>query len=180
MTVDYLEKYVKDDTFDMSALLNDDFFQPVRILFQSKHYVSATKLLYIAIDSISYVEYGDIKENTFIKWLEEYFDFSEFKINPEELWEHRNALLHMSNLKSRKVASGKTRQLVCYVGKMHSEVELDEANTGYYDLQNFIIKFGHACGKWLHTYGATPEKYESFFERYDLIASDARMLNVYY
>lgn len=178
MTVDYLQKYLDGNVFDFSALINDDFFQPVRILFQNKHYVSATKLLYVAIDSIAYVEYGEIKENIFVKWLKTYFDFSEFTVTPEELWEHRNALLHMSNLKSRKVSSGKIRQLVCYVGTIHPEVSLDETATGYYDLQKFIIKFGHACGDWLKSYDKNTKKYESFFKRYDLIASDARMLTI--
>lgn len=180
MTADYLQKYLKGDTFDFSSLINDDFFQPIRILFLNKHYVSATKLLYVAIDSIAYIEYGETKENIFVKWLNTYFDFSEFTVTPDELWEHRNSLLHMSNLKSKKVTSGKARQLICFVGMTHPDVKLDETGTGYYDLQNFIIKFGHACGEWINTYGKNPEKYELFIKRYDLIVSDSRMLTIEY
>lgn len=178
MTVDYFGKYFNDDGFDFSSLINDDFFQPIRILFQNRHYVSAAKLLFIAIDSISYIEFGETKENTFIKWLDTYADVSKLGVTPEELWEHRNSLLHMSNLHSRKVKQGKVRKLVLHVGNIPTNVKLDDAETGYYDLQRLILHFGQACGKWLNTYGEFRDKIHSFVERYDLIASDARMLEV--
>ena len=80
MLEDYIVKYCDGQAYDFSKLLNDDFFQPVRILFNEKHFVSATKLLVIAIDSVSYVEYGDIPENAFIKWLNEYSDIKSLGI----------------------------------------------------------------------------------------------------
>lgn len=180
MSVDYFGKYFNEEGFDFTRLLNDDFFQPVRILFNAKHYVSASKLLVIAIDSVSYIEYGDIKENTFIKWLKVYSDIEQLGITPEELWEHRNSLLHMSNLRSRKVANGKVRALVSYVGELNPDVALDDSKTGYYNLYSLIQVFGNACGKWCSTYGDDRSKIHSFVERYDLIASDARMLNIEY
>ena len=180
MAVDYFGTYFTEEGLDFTGLLNADFFQPVRILFQNQHYVSAAKLLVIAIDSVSFIEYGEIKENVFIKWLNEYANISDLGISSEELWEHRNSLLHMSNLESRKVKSGKTRKLVAYVGEMHPDVELDESTTGYYNLQKLILEFGQACGRWCLTYGKDREKIHSFVERYDLIASDARMLNIEY
>jgi len=180
MSVDYFGKYFNKDGFDFTRLLNDDFFQPVRILFNAKHYVSASKLLVVAIDSVSYIEYGDIKKNTFIKWLNEYSEVGSLGITAEELWEHRNSLLHMSNLNSRKVASGKVRALISYIGELHPKVELNEEKTGYYSLYGLIQIFGKACGKWCLTYDSERSKIHSFVERYDLIASDARMLNIKY
>lgn len=59
MFVDYFGEFFTDKGFDFGGLLNADFFQPIRILFQNHHYVSATKLLVVAIDSISYIEFGD-------------------------------------------------------------------------------------------------------------------------
>lgn len=84
----------------------------------------------------------------------------------------------MSNLRSRKVASGEVRPLVAYVGELTPGVNLDHSKTGYYDLQALIIEFGYACGRWLETYGEDREKIHPFVERYDLIASDARMLHI--
>ena len=66
MSVDYFGRFFTKDGFDFGGLLNADFFQPVRILFQNQHYVSATKLLVVAIDSIGYVEFGD-EPGTFVK-----------------------------------------------------------------------------------------------------------------
>lgn len=180
MAVDYFGKYFNDSGFDFGRLLNDDFFQPVRILFNEKHYVSAAKLLMVAIDSIGFIEYGDIKQNTFIKWLNTYSDVSSLGVTTEELWEHRNSLLHMSNLKSRKVASGEVRALVTYVGLLHPDVTLNQRKTGYYELHGLINVLAQACGKWVMTYDVDRSKIHSFIERYDLIASDARMLLIEY
>lgn len=177
MPVDYVGTYFTEDGFDFTRLLNDDFFQPVRILFQAGYFVSASKLLMVAIDSIGFVEFGD-KDATFIKWLKRYAQLEPIGITAEELWEHRNGLLHMSNLRSRKVASGEIRPLVAYVGQLTEGVNLDHGKTGYYDLQALINEFGHACGRWLETYDEDRAKIHAFVERYDLIASDARMLRI--
>ncbi len=173
--IDYLKKYIKGDVFDISSLINDDFFQPVKILYNAKHYVSALKLLFVAIDSIGYIEYGDIKENTFIKWLNKFSDIQTLKITPEELWEQRNSLLHMSNLDSRKVQAGKTRRLIGYVGELPRNITLDNDNTGYFEIYKLIVVIGNACGNWLDTFNINHNKIDEFVTRYDLIASDARM-----
>jgi len=178
MAVDYIGTFFTKDVFDFAGLLNADFFKPVKILFQNKHYVSATKLLVVAIDSIGFVEYGNLKENTFIKWLNEFAQIDRLGITAEELWEHRNSLLHMSNLDSRKVVSGKVRRLIPYVGELPPDVKLEEENTGYYSLPKLIQIFADACTKWCQTYDDDRQKITSFVERYDLIASDARMLNI--
>lgn len=175
MSVDYFGRFFTDQGFDFSGLLNEDFFHPVRILFQDQHYVSATKLLVVAVDSIAYVEYDDVP-SAFVKWLDQYADLSKLRISAEELWEHRNSLLHMSNLDSRKVRSGSVRRLVAYVGEIPDKVRLDQSLTGYYNLQQLIFEFGFACGRWIETYDKDRSKIDSFVKRYDLIASDARML----
>lgn len=175
MSVDYFGRFFTDQGFDFGGLLNADFFQPVRILFQSQHYVSAAKLLVVAIDSISYIEYGDVP-GAFTKWLDQYAEVPKLGITSEELWEHRNSLLHMSSLESRKVRSGSVRKLVAYVGEIPEEVKLEQSATGYYNLQKLILEFGVACGRWIATYDKDRSKIDSFVTRYDLIASDARML----
>ena len=175
MSVDYFGKFFTRDGFDFGGLLNADFFQPVRILFQNHHYVSATKLLVVAIDSISYVEFGNAP-GTFVKWLDKYADLAMLGFTADELWEHRNSLLHMSNLDSRKVRAGGVRRLIAYVGEMPEQVKLDHSTTGYYNLQKLIFEVGAACGRWVETYNEDRNKIHAFVERYDLIASDARMM----
>jgi hypothetical protein len=181
MSTDYFGTFFTKDSFDFIGLLNADFFQPIRILFQNNHYVSSAKLLVIAIDSVGFIEYGDVKnENTFIKWLNTYSKLNNLGITAEELWEHRNSLLHMSSLDSRKVTTGKVRRLIAHVGELPLDFEPDETDAGYYNLQKLIIAFGEACGNWCRTYSEDREKIDLFVERYDLIVSDARMLNIEY
>lgn len=163
--MDYFGKYFTEEAFDFTGLINDDFFQPVRILFNNKHYVSAVKLLLVAVDSMSYVEYGDIKETSFIKWLNEYSDIGKLGVTAEELWEQRNSLLHMSNLDSRKVKSGHHRRLIAYVGELPKGVELDSENTGYYEIYQLLLVIADACGAWLRTYGENRGKIDSFVQR---------------
>ncbi|ATA53271.1 hypothetical protein CKY39_08650 [Variovorax boronicumulans] len=179
MGVDYFGSFFTKDGFDFTGLLNADFFQPVRILFQHQHYVSAAKLLLVAIDSIAYVEHSETtRENIFVRWLNTYADLAPLGITAEELWEHRNSLLHMSNLDSRKVVSGRTRRLVFFLGELPSSVKLDQSTTGYYNLQKLILAIGEACGRWCETYDTDRSKIEAFVKQYDLIASDARMMHV--
>lgn len=175
MSVNYFGRFFTEDGFDFGGLLNADFFQPIRILFQNQHCVSATKLLVVAIDSIEYIEFGDAP-GTFVKWLDRYADLTKLGITGDELWEHRNSLLHMSSLDSRKVRAGSVRRLVAYVGEIPQQVTLDQSATGYYNLQKLIFEVGAACGRWVETYNEDRDKIYAFVERYDLIASDARML----
>ena len=106
--IDYLTKYSTEDGFDLPRLLNDDFFVAIRLLFNNRCYVSAANLLMSFIDSIAFVEYGDCTGGSnFCRWLESYVDLQSIGITAEEIWEHRNSLVHMTNLDSRKVLSGK-------------------------------------------------------------------------
>ena len=176
MSVDYFGKYFNSQSFDFPSLINDDFIAPIRLLYQNKHYVSATKLLMIFIDSIGYVEYGNTIDNPFIKWLVTYTDLTSVGVSPEELWEHRNSLLHMSNLDSRKVLDGKVKRLMLYVGVLPSSIHSETSDMKYYSLQILILSVVTACGKWFESYNTDRAKMESFVKRYDLIASDNRML----
>jgi len=181
MSVDWRDKYISDDGFRFTELINDDFFQPFRILFQAGHYVSSIKLMLIAIDSIGYIEFGASERTEappFIKWLNTYAELSPIGITSRELWEHRNSLLHMSNLDSHHVKSGKVIRLAAYVGPIPSQVELKRDNIKYYDLQLLIKEFGQACNRWIQTHIDDPKKFGPFIERYDLVVSDARMLRI--
>lgn len=97
--------YIDDKGFHFDNLINDDFIEAIRILFNAKQYVSSMKLLMICVDTVSYLEFGDISKN-FHNWLETYVDLTILDITADELWEFRNSVLHMTNLDSRKVQSG--------------------------------------------------------------------------
>ena len=139
MTVDYFGKYFNAQGFDFPSLINDDFIAPIRLLYQNEHYVSAAKLLMSFIDSIGYVEYGESRSNPFTAWLETYAPLADVGVTPEELWEHRNSLLHMSNLDSRKVLAGKIKRLMLYVGVLPAGMPSESADAKHYSLQKLIL-----------------------------------------
>ncbi len=178
--IDYFGRYFTDEGFDFPSLINDDFLSPIRLLYQHGHYVSAAKLLLTFIDSIGFVEFGETVPNPFVHWLRSYTDLSAVGITPDELWEHRNSLLHMSNLDSRKVLAGKVKRLMFYVGTLPSGMATESAETKYYNLQTLILRVIDGCGRWFQSYNEQPGKIECFVARYDLIASDNRMLRLHY
>ena len=178
MTFDYLIKYRTDDAIDLPRLINDDFFEPIRLLYQARHYVSATKLLLVFIDTAGYIEYGDGDQNPFIAWLNKNVDLTRVDVSSIELWEHRNSLLHMSNLDSRRVVSGDVKRLIPYLGALPETVAKQLGSDKFYNLQHLILAVARGCEPWLQSYNDHREKITEFTKRYDLIASDSRMLEI--
>jgi hypothetical protein len=169
---DYLEKYMKPEGFDMPALINDDYFGAIKLLFNNKHYVSTMKLLVSFIDTISYLEFGD-KRNSFIDWLDEYADLKSVKITSSQLWELRNSILHMSNLDSRKILQGKEKRISFCVAKPGT-VPDDDYENSYFNLLDLINVIANGLSSWIASFNDSPEKFTTFIERYDRSLSDAR------
>jgi hypothetical protein len=172
---DYLKSYMVPDGFDMSRLINDDYFKAYKLVYNAGYYVSATKLLLSCIDSLAFIEEGD-NGIPFIAWLCKYADLSSHGISAEELWELRNGLLHMTNLSSRAVQAGKHPSIVIYSGGI-KEIYLPKTDETfkYLNLYDFYRTIGKATEKWISTYQEIPEKMIDFVKRYDLTVSDSRM-----
>lgn len=177
---DYFGTYFTEKGFDFHSLINDDFMQPVRILFNARHYISSIKLLMVAIDSVGHIEFGNTVKTPFISWMNRYSEADKLGVTVEELWEHRNSLLHMSNLDSRRVKAGSVRRLVGYIGILPEDFNLMDSETGYYDMHALIMEAGHSLNRWIATYDTDRTKIDDFVKRYDSIASDARMMNVHF
>ena len=135
---DYLEAYTTPDGFDMPKLLNDDYFNAIKLLFNSKYYVSCMKLIVSFIDTVSYLEFGDISEG-FVRWLKMYASIKKLGITEQQLWEHRNSVLHMSNLDSRKVLAGKEKRISFCVARS-GYVSSPYLDTQYFNLNDLISK----------------------------------------
>jgi hypothetical protein len=178
--VDYLPRYLTDDGFDLPSLLNDDYFLAIKLLFNNSYYVSATKLLISFIDTIGSIEFGDDGSNTFVRWLDTYVDLTPVGITAEELWEHRNSLLHMTNLDSRKVLAGKVKRLSCYVGTLPKGFPSEGQDQKYFNLQTLIHAVAAGMSIWAATFNTHRNKFETFVRRYDLVVSDNRRLEFNY
>jgi hypothetical protein len=170
---DYLEAYTTSAGFDIPRLINDDYFLSIKLLYNNKHYISSAKLLFSCIDTISYLEFGDISGN-FQKWLDSYADLSSVGVNSAELWEMRNSLLHMTNLDSRKVLLSKIRRLVFYIGDLPEGLPTEDEQAKYFSLTKLIQAVMNALQQWFMALDQDRSKIEDFISRYDRILSDTR------
>lgn len=172
---DYLVEYTGENGFRFTDLIHDDYFKGIRTLFNAKLYVSCSKLLMSCVDTLAFVEYGDISGN-FSKWVAVYVDLQPLGISADELWEFRNSLLHMTNLSSRKVIAGKVSPIMPCVGNAGYIRPL--AGSGApkpFDLLGLIKAIGQGIGKWGEGYNTDRDKLLKFIERYDTTISDSRM-----
>ena len=174
---DYIPEYLTEKGFDLAQLIHDDFFLAIKLLFKNDLYVSSAKLLVSFIDSIGFVEYGD-NGITFIRWLDAYVDLGPVGITSEELWEHRNSLLHMTNLDSRKVLAGKVKRLLLYVGELPHAIPAENSHAKYYSLAKLLSAVGIGVNVWINTFNVDRNKLEVFMDRYDLVVSDNRKLEI--
>ena len=172
--MDYLKKYVSDGYFDIPRMLHDDFFLTIKLMFNSRYFISAAKLLVSFIDTMGYLESGDGGPQPFMRWLDSYVDLMNIGVTSEELWEHRNSLLHMSTLNSRKVTGGTVRRLVAYVGELPPGDPSEDAEAKWFNLHALLLAVGEGIGNYIKSMEATQESRKQFIERYDHILSDTR------
>lgn len=173
--VDWLRKYSTQDGFRFTDLIHDDYFIAIKLTYNGGLFVSSMKLLLSCIDSLAYVEFGDLREPpSFVRWLNEYVDLVPLGITAEELWELRNGLLHMSNINSSKVRQRNVRCVSFRVGQ--SQVKLpDTGSIFYFEFIGLINALSQGLERWAHSYELDREKFATFVERYDETVSDIRV-----
>lgn len=169
----YLEKYIRGDIFYITELINDDFFEPIKLLNNNGFYSAATKLLLSAVDTFAFLEYGD-KPGNFIKWVKTYIDLEQVKVSSEEIWELRNSLLHMTNYESRKVKQGVVKSLIITAGKDYFYKLEDDSYFKPLNFHKFYAETSKGIEKWLTNVMKNTDQIQLFMDRYDLIISDYR------
>jgi hypothetical protein len=171
---DYLVHYMEGGRLRFTELIHDDYFKAIRTLFNAGLYVSCAKLLMSCVDTLAFVEYGDVGGN-FAKWLDTYVDLGSHNIRSDELWEFRNSVLHMTNLSSRKVVSGKVSPIMPFVGSLPSLPAIGPGSPKPFNLYGLIASVGDGVGLWAQSYNRDRDRFLKFIERYDLTISDSRM-----
>ncbi len=179
---DYLNTYFKKDGLDIAQLIHDDFFQAIKLCYNNELYVSSVKLIMSFIDSISFVVYSESSGLVFKKWLDEYCVIEEIGITSSELWEHRNAILHITSLDSFKVKQGKVKRLIAFTGGKIPERILKqvESETKYFEIMTLLKCLQKGVEEILVRLNARTLDLEKFLNNYDLIVSDCRNLKVIY
>ena len=177
---DYLVIYTTDSGIDIPRLINDDYLVAVKLLWNSRKYISALKLLFSMIDTLGFIEYGPVN-GCFSKWLDEYCALEELSVTSEELWELRNSLLHMTNLDSRRTKKGTVRRLLPIFTANENEYPLEPDDAlGYFHARRFCTEtLPQGIGNWVQTYNVHREKFMDFVTRYDTVISEARLQVAY-
>ena len=171
----YLAEFYSDEGFDLIGLIDKDFFSAARLLFKNKHFVSCAKLLMSTIDSISFLEYGDVSNRVIFKdWINEYCDISKLGVTVDELWEYRSAILHMTNSYSRKVKNKEIYPIQFYVSAKEEPDFIGDVETKYFNLKSLITSISDGVSDWSESFNKDRGKFSDFVDRYDLITSDIR------
>lgn len=171
----YLEEFITDKGFALVDLIDIDFFGAIRLTYNHGHFVSCLKLLLSAIDTIAFLEFGDIPhKNIFKDWLIKYCNFSRLNINEIELWEYRNSLLHMTNAHSRKVAQELVKRLKFYVSGEDNPEIIGDVQSNYFNIISLIETISDGICRWADSFNNSKDKISAFIERYDLVISDSR------
>jgi len=168
-----LEDYRHSNATEIFQLLHRDCLDAAELLWNNGYYTSATKLFLSAIDTLAFVEFGDVPKN-FHRWLERYADLGSLHASSDELWELRNSLLHMTNNFSRKVIVGKARTIIYHIGALPDSYVRENDETLLLDLERFIVICLNAVSKYCHEISLTAEKTDHFFSAYSLVLSDSR------
>jgi hypothetical protein len=172
---DFLAAYTTPNGLDVHELLADDFTNAIKLLCEHKHYVSATKLLVSFVDTVAYLEFGDVQGN-YEKWLSKYAALALVGITASELWEFRNSLLHMTNPLSRKVLAGNAISLHFCINAKLMKVRFDKAtDTKLFSFEILYETIIQALDSWTKSYSGNLAKQLEFIERYDTILSEARI-----
>jgi len=168
---DYIKKYINGNNFDIHALINDDFIIAIKKMWNDKHYTSCLKLLVSFIDTMAFIENGDSTGELFKQWLKTYVDLRSVKVTPEELWEHRNAILHMSHYNSRKVSAGKVLRLVPCNAQVVPKSGDDTYK--YYSLHCLLIAVMKGVGNYVTIMANDDQMRKRFCDNYIKTMSDS-------
>jgi len=172
---DYLAAYSTPAGFDVHRLIEDDFTAAIRLLFLHRHFVSAMKLILSFIDTVAYLELGDSQGN-YVAWLSKYADLTPVGVRASELWEFRNALLHMTNPLSRRVLSGSVPPLSFHLDPASRLVRTDrETGTKMFSFEALYDAIIKAVEVWVKTYSGNLPKQLEFIDRYDTVLSEGRV-----
>ena len=175
LRIDWLASYTTDGRLNIHDLLADDFTEAIKLLYAHKHYVAAMKLILSFMDTLAYLEYDDIPKN-FQTWLSTFANLKPVQITPEELWEFRNSMLHMTNPLSRKVQAGSVTRLYFYVSTDAKDVSIDrETGTKMFSFNALYDALLEALENWGKTFTGNLPKQLLFIQRYDTIMSEARI-----
>ena len=121
---------------------------------------------------MSFVSTGRSSPGNFKKWLGKFVELQRIGVTADEVWEHRNAVLHLSTYESNKVRDGSIRKLVPYAGR---RPPLPSNEHIFYDLHAFLLAVFAGLGKYLSAMDESEEMRRIFCDNYENTVSDAML-----
>jgi hypothetical protein len=172
---DWLAAYITPLGLNVHDLLHDDFTEAIKLLYEHKHYVSAIKLLVSFVDTVAFLDFGDVAGN-YQMWLSKYANLTPVGVTPSELWEFRSSILHMTNPLSRKVLSGNVLPLAFYIDPTHKKIRIDQnGGTKMFSFEALHEAIIEAVEVWTKSYSKNLPKQLEFIRRYDTVLSEGRI-----
>ena len=172
---DWLAAYVTTSGLNVHDLLHDDFTEAIKLLYERKHYVSAMKLIVSFIDTVAFLDLGDVTRN-YETWLSKHAALAAVGVTPSEFWEFRNSILHMTNPLSRKVLSGKVLLLCFYIDPTSKSVRIDrDSGTKMFSFEALYEAIIEAVDTWTKSYSGNLSRQLEFIQRYDSVLSEGRI-----
>jgi len=176
----FLQRYIIDGSFHFNRLINDDFFEPIKLLLNSRYIVPPAKLLLSAIDTFGFLAFGD-EGNVFKRYSKDYIDVTSLKVTVEELWELRNALIHMTTYDSRRVRSNDVRRLLLMRGQFPKGVSNETFDGVYLNVDSLYLEIARSTERWGNDlFEGKRFDIETLVSRYETIISENHAWSVWY
>ncbi len=162
---DYDSRYIKDGHFDIAAMVNDDFVSAIRILWQAKTLQLGSETTPV-LCSTRWLTCRPGKNNpgSFKQWLNKFVNLQRVGVTAEELWEHRNAVLHLSHYESNKVRDGSVRKLVLYAGRRCPAPDREHK---YYDMHALLMAVFEGLGAYIAALNESDVMRKIFCDNYE-------------
>ena len=172
---DYLRIYWKESGFDFPQMINDDFMDAMKLLWNKRKYISTLKLLVIMIDTLGFLEYGPKASDSFARWMDEFCKMDLIGVTSRELWELRNSLLHMTNLDSRRGHRGDVKRLQPAITHPDNDILVDMKDFRVLHLSRLLTGVvPDGIANWIRSFDGNQAKFLEFVQRYDTVVSDSR------
>ena len=156
---------------DLGVKIYKALMQGACITLEMGLYVSSMKLLLSTVDTMAFLITGNNRKCDFINWLNKYTDLPATGVTADELWEHRNALLHMTTLDSDKVKKGAVVRLIPYKDPATPPINLLK-NSKFYSIDKVYCAIAKGLDKFIKDVESDKNLKEAFESNWQKIVYD--------
>ena len=177
------DPYMNDP--DPKKRIDVGLFRAITVLYREGWFVSCLKLLVSAIDTFACLDSknGRTSKKRFCDWLDTYADLSKAGITPEELYQHRCALLHTTTLDSDAVKQRTVHRLIPYK-KPASPRLIDKTssewmqNSKFFEIIDLVMAIGDGVDEYCDMLEKDPVALARFNKNWENFVFDRPAIRV--